>query len=225
MELTDHSPLDQTRQAAEFFHGFADTFDTLYGGKRSPWMRWIDNTFRSDIYIRYAKTFDCFGDLAQKSVLDIGCGSGPYVSEAFQRGASHVTAVDPAPRMLELVKDRLTDSGFATRCSYVLGSFPVVDLAVHDHAIVMGVMDYVADAPAFLNALRPLVGISAALSFPSIHWFRTPVRQIRYRLRNCPLFFYDEEAIRDLCTRAGFSQVIVDKIPGAGQDYHVCLRP
>ena len=42
----------------------------------------------------------------------------------------------------------------------------------------------------FWQKLKPLVRRSAALSFPSIHWFRTPLRKIRYRLRNCPLYFY-----------------------------------
>jgi 2-polyprenyl-3-methyl-5-hydroxy-6-metoxy-1,4-benzoquinol methylase len=211
--------------AAVFFDRFSETFDTLYDGQRGPLMRWLDRNFRSDMYIRFEETFRVFGDLKDRGVLDIGCGSGPYVLEAFHRGAAHVTAVDPAPGMLALVRNRLEIAEFAQRCELVEGLFPGVSLRQHDMVIVMGVMDYVADAAGFLAALRPLVGSKAALSFPSKHWFRTPFRKIRYRLRRCPVYFYDEPQIRDLCRNAGFSRTRVFKIPGAGMDYHVCLQP
>lgn len=210
--------------AAGFFNRFAEAFDTLYDGKRNPLMRWVDRRFRSDMFLRFALTFEVLGELTGRTVLDIGCGSGPYVVEALKRGARFVTAVDPAPNMLSLTRDRVATAGFNGRCHLVAGAFPGIALEPHDHAIVMGVMDYVEDAAAFLVALRPLVQRSAAVSFPSKHWFRTPVRRIRYRLRRCPVYFYDEADIRRLGSQAGFKAVDIKKIPGAGMDYHVCLR-
>ncbi|MDP3919642.1 MAG: hypothetical protein Q8R76_02400, partial [Candidatus Omnitrophota bacterium] len=100
-----------------------------------------------------------------------------------------------------------------------------VELQRHHHAIVMGVMDYVRDPRDFLAQLKPLVCVSAAVSFPSRHWLRTPLRACRYRLRNCPVYFYDESSIRKLCSAAGFRTIDVHKIPGAGMDYHVILKP
>jgi ubiquinone/menaquinone biosynthesis C-methylase UbiE len=145
--------------------------------------------------------------------------------EALRRGASHVVAVDPAPRMLNLVEQRLEKAGQGDRCTLVLGSFPDVPLDACDQAIVMGVMDYVERPEAFLSRLRGLVRRSAAVSFPSKHFIRTPARKLRYYLRNCPVYFYDEPQICRLCAAAGFGQVTVHKIPGAGMDYHVCVRP
>jgi len=211
-------------EAAKFFDSFAEAFDNIYGGKRNFLMQWLDRRFRSDMFIRFALTFKAFGDLGDKTVLDIGCGSGPYVVEALNRGASHMTVVDPAPNMLDLVRKRLERTRLANRCSLVMGSFPGVDLKAHDYVIVMGVMDYVADASAFLAALHPLVKLSAVVSFPSKHWFRTPLRKFRYRLRRCPVYFYDGTEIRALCSAAGFNEIRIQKIPGAGMDYHVCLR-
>jgi ubiquinone/menaquinone biosynthesis C-methylase UbiE len=213
------------RDAAKFFDGFAEAFDTLYTNKRSFFMRWMDRRFRSDMFVRFALSFEVLGELKGKTVLDIGCGSGPYVLEALNRGASHVTAVDPAPSMLALVRERLARSGLTDRCSLVRGSFPSINLKAHDHAIIMGVMDYIADASTFLAALPPLVKVSAVVSFPSKHWFRTPFRAFRYYLRRCPVFFYDESEIRALCAAAGFGEIKIQKIPGAGMDYHVCLKP
>lgn len=211
--------------AARFFDIFAERFDTFYEDQRNWLMRKVDRLFRSDIFIRFDRTFEAFGDLEGRTVLDIGCGSGPYVLEAFRRGAEEITALDPAPSMLKLVRERLAGTPYAARCSYVEGAFPGPGLAQHDHAIVMGVMDYVAAPDDFLSALRPLVRRSAALSFPSRHWLRTPLRRLRYDLRRCPVFFYTEAEIRELCGDAGFSEIDIHKIPGAGLDYHVCLRP
>jgi ubiquinone/menaquinone biosynthesis C-methylase UbiE len=211
--------------AATFFNGFAETFDTIYDQKRNPLMRWVDCTFRSDMFIRYALTFEAVGKLEGSTLLDIGCGSGPYITEAFKRGASRITGIDPAPNMLALVRQRLKNNGVShDRCELIEGIFPNVKVEANDFAIVMGVMDYVADPQTFLNALRPLVKRLAVVSFPSEHWFRTPFRRLRYRLRRCPIYFYDDARIRRLCSTAGFSDVQIRKIPGAGMDFHVCLR-
>ena len=53
-------------KSGDFFHGFADTFDTFYDGKRSPLMQRIDRRFRSDMFERYRLTFERLGDLHGK---------------------------------------------------------------------------------------------------------------------------------------------------------------
>lgn len=211
--------------AADFFDRFATTFDTLYDGRRGPVMRWVDQQFRSDMFVRFAWTFERMGPLKGRTVLDIGCGSGPYLVEALRREAASVTGVDPAPGMIELARTRLATQHLTGRSQLVTGFFPGVDVPLHDHAIVMGVFDYLADPQAFLAKLRQVARLSAQVSFPSRHWFRTPLRQARYRLRNCPVYFFDQERIVALARQAGFSSVEVRKIPGAGMDYHVCLKP
>ena len=210
---------------ARFFDSYAHTFNGFYTGRRGRLFRWLDRRFRRDILVRFARTFEGFGDLRGRTVLDIGCGSGPYIIEALKRGARRVTGLDPAPAMLELVRDRLKGTAYTDRCRLIEGSFPGAELNPHDHAIIMGVMDYVADAATFIRALRPLVRISAAISFPSRHWLRTPLRRLRYRLRRCPLYLYDEAGIRRLFDSAGLSKIDLWKIPGAGMDYHVLAYP
>ena len=211
--------------ATAFFDTFAEAFDTIYDNKRNVLMRYLDRQFRSDMFIRFALSFAALGDLTGLTVLDIGCGSGPYVVEALCRGAKRVTAVDPAPHMLVLTRKRLEEINAVENCSLVKGTFPEVKVDVHDHAIVMGVMDYVADAGAFLSALRLVVKRSAVVSFPSRHWLRTPIRKFRYRLRQCPVYFYSAADIDALCSAAGFRGIDIKKISGAGMDYHVCLQP
>jgi SAM-dependent methyltransferase len=212
--------------AGTFFHGFADTFDTFYDGKRSPIMQWIDRRFRSDMFIRYELTFSRLGDLSGRRGIDIGCGSGPYVAEALRRQAAHVVALDPAPRMLDLTRQRVEKLALLDRLTTVEGFFPqAAPPGPFDFAIVMGVMDYVEHPVPFLRALRQIITGTAAVSFPSHHWLRGPLRKVRYRMRNCPLYFYDEAKLRAIGAEAGFGIVDIVKIPGAGMDYHVCLKP
>lgn len=214
------------QRVAVFFDRFAGSFDTLYDGRRTVFMRWVDRKFRSDMFIRFALTFDRLGDLKDKSVLDIGCGSGPYMVEALKRGAHHVTGLDPAPRMLDLARRRLEAQGFRNEQFQLVRSlFPDGDHSVYDFAIVMGVLDYVGDPESFLRALRTRVNIAAVASVPSTHWFRSPVRKARYQLRQCPVHFYERERIESLAIAAGFGSIDIYKIPGAGMDFHVCLRP
>lgn len=213
-------------RAGRFFDSFADTFDGLYERKRGPVWRWIDGTFRRDIAERFRLTFDSLGDLRGKTVLDVGCGSGIYLREALAREAAQVVGIDPAPRMLELSRQRLDAAGFAGRYRLVEGFFPAVMPDVRpDAAIVMGVMDYIAEPVAFLRALRKALDDGpAAISFPSFHWLRSPVRQFRYRLRDCPLWLYRRPQIERVVADAGMRIERLGKIRGAGQDFHVVCR-
>jgi len=214
-------------RAGKFFHRFADTFDSLYDGKRGPVWRFLDATFRRDIVERYQLTFARLGDLTGKTVVDIGCGSGVYMREALSRGAAKVVGVDPAPRMLDLARERVAPIADSARYELVCSTFPAaLPVARADAAIVMGVMDYIADAPAFLSALRDLIagGGTAAISFPSRHWLRSPIREFRYALRNCPIYLYRQPAIEELLAKVKLTPIKIEKIDGAGQDFHVYVR-
>jgi 2-polyprenyl-3-methyl-5-hydroxy-6-metoxy-1,4-benzoquinol methylase len=217
--------MPEEMRAATFFDKFAGSFDTLYDGKRNAFMRWVDRRWRRDMFIRYALTFETLDPLADKTVLDIGCGSGPYIVEALKRGARRVTGMDPAPGMLSLARQRLETESMSDSVELVESYFPGAELEPHDYAMVMGVLDYIEDPGAFLAALKPLVRERAVVSFPSRHWFRTPFRRFRYRLRDCPVYFFDPARIEALARDAGFASVEIRKIPGAGMDYHVCLAP
>jgi SAM-dependent methyltransferase len=220
--MTEETDISDART---YFTRAAHSFDTLYDNQRSAFMRAVDRRFRSDMYVRFALTFELLSPMEHCTVLDVGCGSGPYLAEALKRGAEYVVGIDMAPTMLELASKRLSQFAPDTY-SLKLGVFPDDrPPSAFDYAIVVGVMDYVSDPAVFLSALTGYVTKSAVLSFPSRHWFRTPVRKIRYRIKRCPVYFYDEMSIRDLLQRSGFRAVRVIKIAGAGMDYVVVAEP
>lgn len=207
-----------------YFDKASTTFDTFYDRQRSAFMQWVDRKFRSDVFERYRLTFETIEPLNGKTVLDVGCGSGPYVVEAARRGGKRVVGLDMAQGMLDLGRQRAAAAGVADKCEFILGVFPQDSpQETFDYAIVMGVMDYIADPLPFLSALAKRVRLHAVLSFPSKHWFRTPLRKVRYWLKRCPVYFYEPLQIEELSKAAGFSNIKVEKIPGAGMDYFVTV--
>jgi 2-polyprenyl-3-methyl-5-hydroxy-6-metoxy-1,4-benzoquinol methylase len=217
-----NSQQNQGQKVGAYFDKAAVTFDTFYDHKRSLFMQWVDKKFRSDVFKRYNLTFETIEPLKDRTVLDIGCGSGPYVVEAARRGAKRVVGLDMAPGMLGLARQRTAAAGVGDKCEFVLGTFPQdAPQEIFDYAIVMGVMDYIADPSSFLSSVVQQVQRCAMVSFPSKHWFRTPLRKVRYWLKRCPVYFYEPQQIEDLSKKAGFTGVKIIKIPGAGMDYFV----
>lgn len=221
MRTSRESPDNQGRhRVGTYFEGAADTFDTFYDEQRNSVIRWIDERFRHDVFVRYQMAFDALEPMEGATVLDVGCGSGPYLAEAVRRGAGHVVGLDLSQKMLELARTRLAQIPGGDAVDLVQGEFPsAAPDEVFDYAMVMGVMDYVKDAPAFLATLQAAVKQRAVLSFPSKHWFRTPFRKVRYMVKRCPVYFYERDQVRTLLKQAGFTDVTVTKISGAGQDY------
>ena len=215
---------EHNHKVVNYFDRAAVTFDTFYDHKRTKFMQWVDKKFRSDVFDRYYRTFETLEPLTDKTVLDIGCGSGPYVVEAAKLGSKRVVGLDMAQNMLDLARKRAIAANVADKCEFVLGTFPQdAPAEKFDYSITMGVMDYVPDPHNFLRALAKQITDRAVLSFPSKHWFRTPLRKFRYWLKRCPVYFYEPKQIEELSKAAGFSDLKIEKIPGAGMDYFVTV--
>ena len=212
--------------SAETADRFAASLDPFYDGQRGLLSQWFDRHRRHDAAARFTLTFERLGDLAGTRGLDIGCGSGLYLAEAIRHGAAHVVGLDAAPGMLELARRRMELLGKLDQITLVEGYFPeTVPAGPFDFAIVTGVLDYVAQPAAFLRRLRSILSGKAVVSFPSQHWIRAPLRRFRFRLRNCPVYFYNQRQIRALAAEAGFGAVDLIKMDATPMDYHVCLAP
>jgi 2-polyprenyl-3-methyl-5-hydroxy-6-metoxy-1,4-benzoquinol methylase len=218
MTLQQLAPHDAS--VGRYFDRAAAEFDTFYDGQRRPLMRWLDQTFRRDMFERFRLTFNAIEPVAGGTILDVGCGSGPYLAEGLRRGAGHVTGIDMADGMIDLARQRIESLETTNRCTLITGVCPD-DLPQEqfDYAIVMGVMDYVPNPVTFLSALAERVTDRTVVSFPSTHWFRTPLRKVRYKTKQCPVYFYDAHRIEQVMTDAGFQSVRVEKIDGAGMDF------
>jgi 2-polyprenyl-3-methyl-5-hydroxy-6-metoxy-1,4-benzoquinol methylase len=205
----------------DYFTRSATTFDSLYSQRQaSSFTRFLNHRFRRDVYERFLLSIDHVRRFHLDSVLDVGCGSGRYAEAFAQLEVKRIVGIDLSETMIELAKTR-TDH-WSNKCEFVCGDFMEFETGeTFDVSIAMGFFDYVADPLPVLKHMRSLVAHSVVGSFPSISWYRTPIRKVRYRFKRCPVYFYRREEISLLGEAAGFARTHIQKIEGAGQDYFV----
>jgi SAM-dependent methyltransferase len=211
-------------RVTDYFTRSAEAFDSLYGEEaQHPAMRWVNARFRSDIYERFARSLRHFSTYGLTSCLDVGCGSGRYAKALAELGLQKVVGVDVSPTMIELARQHT--AGVAREgqeLRFVVADFETYPVdEQYDAVMAMGFFDYVRDPIPVLEKMRGIARHSVVASFPSYHFYRTPIRQVRYAIKRCPVYFYDDRHARALGAAAGFSRTEVDKIPGAGMDYFV----
>ena len=85
-----------------------------------------------------------------------------------------------------------------------------------DVVIAMGFFDYVQSPVPVLQRMAGFARHSVIASFPSISWYRTPIRKVRYFFKRCPVYFYRSSEIDFLGKAAGFARTEIVKIEGAG---------
>lgn len=218
--------MSEVADVGQYFRDHAQQFDSIYEGK-TPLGRWLDRQFRSSIFIRYALTFEHAGNLEGKSVLDIGCGPGRYSVEFAHRKAARVLGVDLSDQMIEIAKGEARKEGVADRCEFTLADIFSTRLEeTFDVVIAMGLFDYVREPETLLVPMREYCkpGGKVMISFPKWDLIRAPIRRWRYKIKNCPVYYYTRERTAEVLTNAGLTDPIIKDIPGRGQDWFVCCQ-
>ncbi len=219
------SPLNNEAQDVKnFFHGYAADFDSIYGHdrKRSYFDKIMDKFFRQSMLLRFNETLIHSKDHNIQTILDVGCGSGVYDVEFLKQGKT-VTGLDMAEGMLEIAKKRTQPYINSGKISFILADY--MDKPFNekkDAAVLMGVFDYVKDPVAMLSKLKNEVSKSIFASFPKKGGLLTWQRKVRYKMRNCPLYFYNKKTLVDILDRSGLQNkyTIID----LGRDYFVKIN-
>jgi len=212
-------------QVARFWNQVATEFDAIYtGSNKSALSRAMDRVFRKDIYQRFDWVMNKCGDVTGRTICDIGCGSGRFVSDFAKRGAGHVTGVDVAPNMLDLAQRLVTQDGVADKCDFV--HTDVLDWQTDrrfDIAIAIGFWDYIEDPPERLRIIRGMTKQTFLSAWPRFWTWRMPVRKVRLQfIRGCPVYFFRKPQVLKLIEDAGFEVQSCDTI---GKLFCVEARP
>lgn len=201
---------DNMPQIARFWNGIAEEFDSIYTGvNKNALNRSLDRFFRKDIYQRFDWVMQSCGDVRGRTICDIGCGSGRFVTEFAKRGAMHVTGVDVAPDMLRLARELVERDGVADRCDFALSD------VLHwktgqsfDITIAIGFWDYIQDPPERLRLIRGMTGETFLSAWPRFWTWRMPVRKLRLQyMRGCPVYFFHRLKVIEMLEQAGFEVV------------------
>jgi ubiquinone/menaquinone biosynthesis C-methylase UbiE len=208
---------DTMPQVAKYWNDIAQDFDAIYSGKKSAFARFLDQWLRKDIYQRFDWVMEQAGDIKGKTVCDIGCGSGRFVTELARRGASRVLGIDVAPEMLKLARQMVTEAGVAGRCEFV--NTDVLNWKPEEQfnlVIAIGFWDYIADPTERLRIIRRMTREDGKFlsAWPRYWTWRTPVRKVRLGVLGCPVYFFPWPQVKQLLESAGF-RIVSRKIAGA----------
>ena len=216
---------DTMPAVARFWNSAAREFDAIYSGAgKSAFAHFLDSFFRRDIYQRFDWVMEKSGDVRGKTICDVGCGSGRFVTEFAQRGASRVTGVDVAPEMLKMARSLVERGGVEQQCDFV--SSDILDWKtdrVFDITIAIGLWDYIAAPHQRLLAIRQMTGGTFLSAWPRLWTWRMPVRKLRLGyIRGCPVYFFRKSEVRRLLEEAGFEVVSIETV---GKLFCVEARP
>jgi len=216
---------DTMPQVTQFWNNVAAEFDAIYtGANKSAISRQLDRILRKDMYQRFDWVMDRSGDVHGKTVCDIGCGSGRFVTEFGRRGAAGVTGVDVASEMLRAAQQLVERDGVDHCCDFVLSD--ILDWKTDqafDITIAIGLWDYIADPAERLRLIRRLTRGTFLSAWPRFWTWRMPVRKVRLEYINgCPVYFYRQPQVHEMIEDAGFEIVKSETI---GQLFCVEARP
>ena len=212
MELTS---ADLVRR---YFDTEAKRFDAIYEDRKNLSRQIVDLLFHRVIHRRFALTFEHCGAVAEKRVLEVGCGSGRYVVEFARRGAE-VVGLDLAPAMIEIARKAAAEAGVGGRAHLETADFTDWQ-APHpfDISLGIGLFDYISDPREVLAKMRGVTTGQGIFSFP-IRWtMRSLPRWLRLTSRRCPVYFYDEKQVIETMTAAGWTDIAVTRL---SRDYFV----
>ncbi len=206
-----------------YFTRSAEDFDTLYSEKRvGSWMYFLNRHFHRDIYERYRLCLEHARRHTWENVLDVGCGSGRYaLGLAELPSVKRIVGIDFSIQMIALALENNRPVQFSNKtlefCCRDFEGFETEE--TFDGVVAMGFFDYIQDPVPVLQKMRRLTRHSVVATFPSISFYRTPIRRVRYFFKRCPVYFYTREQILSLSLASGFAEVEVQKIKGSGMDY------
>ncbi len=198
---------DTMPQVAKYWNGIAQDFDTIYSGKKSPFKRALDNWLRADMYQRFSWVMEQGGNMTGRTVCDVGCGSGRFLAQLGNQGASRMLGIDVAPEMIKLSRQTVADAGVADRCEFV--NTDVLNWTPReqfDMVIAIGFWDYIAEPIERLRLIRRMTRENGKFlsAWPRFWTWRMPVRKVRLSVLGCPVYFFTNTKVYQLLESAGF---------------------
>jgi SAM-dependent methyltransferase len=202
-------PEDTMPQVERYWNDIAEDFDSIYTGEgKSTFSRSMDRVFRRDMYERLEWVLRSAGAVKGKTVCDLGCGSGRFITEFAKRGVDRVVGVDIAPRMIELATELVKAEGVDGVCELV--NADVLEFKrdeQYDVTIAIGFWDYILDPGPRLEVIRGLTRGRFLSAWPRYWTWRMPIRKARLTAAGCPVYFYKRDQVHEHLEGAGFRVV------------------
>ena len=122
--------------------------------------------------------------LRDRSVLELGSGTGQLSAALLRSGASTVTGVDLSPRSVEAAQERVAREGLAGRASFLAGDAAATDLPRHDVVVLDKVFCCYPDAERLLDTSIRAAGTVYAFVLPASEGFRGTMSRVAVWFEN-----------------------------------------
>ena len=114
---------------------------------------------------------DAIGQLAGKTVLDVGCGGGILSESMAKLGAAQVTGIDMAEKSLQAAQTHAQEQGVGNICYRCVRVEDLAEERPHSFDVVtcMEMMEHVPDPAAIVAACAKLVKPGGTVFFSTIN--------------------------------------------------------
>jgi len=207
--------LDNKDRVLDHFEAISGAFDNVYdGGQDSVLYRSVDILFRKSILEKRREIMiEASGEIENKMVLDIGCGSGRYAIGLAKKNPREVLGIDISPSMIGLAQKTVATYGLDKICKFKNIDFMDSNFRGNfDVILAAGIFDYVKEPQPFLMKIKDLLKGRAILSFPVKWTAMTPVRMAWLAKRKCPNYYYTKRQIKGLLASCGLEINTIYKI-------------
>ena len=184
-----------TEDIKEYFERKAKEFDELYDNQGSLFQMMVNKIFRKGLYERaYIALKEC-GDVREKRILDVGCGSGRISVPLAERGAV-IVGIDYSLSMLNLArnfaKERKIEKNVEFKGVDFMSDF---NEGLFNITLALGVFDYIQNPIPFLSKMKTLTTEQILASYPARFTPQAPIRKLWLCKRKCPVYFYTKREI------------------------------
>lgn len=197
----------------DYFERAAKDFDDIYDNEGGIVKKIANKIFRKGMAERFNVTMQLCG-YGKKNILDIGCGAGRFCIPLAEKGMN-VTGIDYSNEMIRLAKDFLAKycqkHGKNLKINYACCDFlnDFNPKNKFDISIAMGVFDYVMDPIPLLGKMKSVTKGATIASFPAKYTPQMPIRTLWLATKNCPVYFYTKNQIRDIYKSVGLDCKII----------------
>ena len=157
--------------------------------------------------------------MADRTVLDVGCGIGDLAIEVVARGGASGTGYDLSPKAIEEARKLAASRGVGDRMRFEVGDGAKLDLPAADIVVINRVVCCYPDTENLLEhtlgAARSVFAITAPISKGPTGWWNrlwSTLENVGYRLRPSKyggfrVFIHDLDRVDERIRAAGFRRV------------------
>mgnify|MGYP006164533321 CR=1 FL=1 len=203
-----------TQAVKSFFDNYASRFYSIYKEEqKNPIKRFLDRTMRYSMFHRFQKVSEIIEKSNASDVLDAGCGPGWHDILLAKSLNINITGIDVAPEMIKIAKLECNKRNLETNLNFI-----TADILEHDFEkkfeviFALGVVEYFDDPADLLKKMKKICTKKILFSVPVLNHWLTMQRKIRYKIRKCPLWFYDEKKIDNLMSDVLIKNYLIHKI-------------